>query len=260
MASKNEKQNDENQSGDDQIRTIHEMITEALMGTIPSNIDSEYTNFNVTDHETQLLYNSNANEENSHLNLGKLYLQIQNLDFRLSRVEKMIAKRDNFGGNTVKKRVLTLSRSEYSGSNDPCFGVSSNSEVENPSSTGLTTINPILTSSNDILNLDNFQDSSSSYSLPSISSLRPNKIQRKDEIKAHYKNFCVISYSSFLRDLNWIIYVCLSWNARQSLQLNNYKKSLMPSLQYTLIYRSSTCYQRQKHEPIHVDLLMSFRF
>ena len=188
MTPKSVKKIEGNQLGDEGIKTIHEMISEALMGTGTTSIDSGYTNANfnsnsLTGDETQLIYSSNDNGEESQLTLGKLYLQFQNLDFRLSRVEKVIAKRDDFGGNTVKKRVTTMPRSRYPGSNDPCFGVSSNPDVGSPS-TGLTTINPILTSSTDMLNMDSFQGSSSAYSLSSISTTtHHNKIQRKDEIK-----------------------------------------------------------------------------
>lgn len=180
------------QSSDEDVKTIHEMISEALMGTSPpSNIDSQYQGVNfgpndLTDNEAQLLYNAITNNENeSGLTLGKLYLQFQNLDSRLTRVEEVIAKQGVVGCNTGRKRVPTMSRSgEYPGSNDFCFGIGHNSDVINTSGSGLTTINPILTSSNDIMNMDTFQDSSSAYSLHSVRSASNNpRIQRKDEIK-----------------------------------------------------------------------------
>ena len=134
MTPKIEKKSGEDQSTDEGIKAIHEMITEVLMGTVQSSIDSGYTNANfnssnLNDHTHQIMYGSYDNVEESNLTLGKLYLQFQNLDFRLSRVEKVIGKRDDFDGNAVKKRVTTLSRSGYPGSTDPCFGSSSNPDV-----------------------------------------------------------------------------------------------------------------------------------
>lgn len=188
MGPKIEKKNEKSQSGDEEgeVQSLHEMITEALMGNI--SIDSSsYTNANfntnnLPEHEAQLLYTANETHEEAQFTLGTLYQKLQDLDSRLTRVE-MVIKREDFGGYAVKKRAPTLSRSTYPGSTDPCFGGSSNSGLGSPSSTGLTTINPILTSSNEILSMNSYQGSSSSFSLSTIS--HPKKIQSKNEIKVN---------------------------------------------------------------------------
>lgn len=181
---------------DEGIKTIHEMISEALMGTTSNGTDSRsldaHFNTNIlTDHETQLLYSSlSGNGEETHLTLGGLFLKFQNLDFRLSRVEGVISKRDDFGGNPVRKRVTTLPRSLYPGSTDICFSSTSSHNTDN-SSPGLATIDPILTSGTEMLNMDSFQGGNSSYSLSSMAT-RHGKIQRKDEIKVFSNEFPIL--------------------------------------------------------------------
>ncbi len=160
-----------------EIQVIHEMITEALMGTGSNTapLDSVYTDANFrTDYFPADQRNSMyMNSETGPLTLGKLYYQFKDLDSRLTRVEEVIYKRDDVVG---KKRATTMARSEFP--NDPCFGLDQGTSPSRLSD--LTTINPILTSSTDILSISSFQNSLS-YPLPTQPS--SNKIQKKDDIK-----------------------------------------------------------------------------
>lgn len=178
MAPKKSKIIEEEQFRDEGIKTIHEMISEALLGTTSISTGSP-THFNtsgLTDQEIQLLYTLNGNEGESQLTLGELYSKYQNLDFRLSRVERVIAQRDDVD----TKRVAQMPRSDYTCSNDFFFN---SSNITSPSH-NMATIDPILTSTTDILK-NNFQgDSSASAYSPSPSvSNRHNMFQKKDEIK-----------------------------------------------------------------------------
>lgn len=160
-----------------EIQTIHEMITEALMGTGTNNLplDSVYTNTNFKNDHDQSRHVMYMNNETTPLTLGKLYSQFKDLDLRLTRVEEVIYKRDDFIG---KKRAPTLARSEFS--DDPCFGAD---QGEIPSRLSeFSTINPILTNSNDILSMPSYPTSLlSSYSATPLP--KSVKIQKKDDIK-----------------------------------------------------------------------------
>lgn len=160
-----------------EIQTIHEMITEALMGTGTNTtpLDSVYTDANFqTDHfPPDQRSNMYMNNETGSLTLGKLYYQFKDLDSRLTRVEEVIYKREDAVG---KKRATTMARSEFP--SDPCFGLDQGTSPSRLSD--ITTINPILTSSNDILSISSFQNSLS-YTLPTQPS--SSKVQKKDDIK-----------------------------------------------------------------------------
>lgn len=164
-----------------EIQTIHEMITEALMGTGHSNtpLDSVYTDTNIksvqlSNEQGNLIH---MNDRSGPLTLGKLYSQFKDLDLRLAQVEEVIYKREDFVG---KKRAPTLSRSQYSA--DPCFPVDQGGSPSRLSD--FTTINPILTSSADILSITSFPDSDSfAYSLNTTQYNKSSKIQKKDDIK-----------------------------------------------------------------------------
>lgn len=160
--------------GTGEIQTLHEMISEALMGTSSNTkpLDSVYTDANPED----LIYNMNNNNDSGTLTLGKLYYQFKDLDSRLTRVEDIIYKQDDLVG---KKRTTTLARSDYSA--DPCFVKDQGTSPSRLSD--FTTINPILTSSADILSISSFGNSESfSYSLGSQTP-QFNSVQKKDDIK-----------------------------------------------------------------------------
>lgn len=161
-------------TGTVEIQTIHEMISEALMGTSSNTkpLDSGYTDANCKlDQED--IYNDPGT-----LTLGKLYSQFKDLDSRLTRVEDIIYKQEDLVGK--KRTTTTLARSDYSV--DPCFV---NDQGTSPSRlSDFTTINPILTSSADILSISSFGNTESfSYSLASSQTPLLNAVQNKDDIK-----------------------------------------------------------------------------
>ena len=168
----------------EEIRSLQEMIDEALMDTdisgTTSRLDSGYTDADYVDQDQDqnqnhhhLMYLTETDDGN--LTLGKLFLKFKNLDFRLSRIEEVISKQnDDLKG---KKRSTTM----HTRSNYP--GFISDQETSPSRLLGITTIDPILTNSNDMLSLGQFQSSSSSaYSLPALSRA---KVKRKDEIKVN---------------------------------------------------------------------------
>lgn len=181
MSPKDEKKT-ENESFKEgaEIQSIHEMISAALLGTSsitrPSDFVYTDTNFK-TDHlSDQSGTITNMNNDSGVLTLGKLYYQFKDLDSRLTRVEEVIYKQDDFVG---KKRTITLSRSDYSA--DPCFVADQGTSPSRLSE--FSSINPILTSSNDILSISSFGNSDSfTYSL-AAQSQQLNNVQKKDDIK-----------------------------------------------------------------------------
>jgi len=163
------------------IQSIHEMISEALLGTSSSTkpLDYVYTGANLplkTDQRS--VYN--LNNDSGPLTLGKLYSQFKDLDLRLTRVEEVIYKQDDSVG---KKRATSMTRSDYS--SDPCF-VSDHQGTSPSRFSDFTTINPILTSSADILSISSFGNSDSfAYSLASQTP-QPSNTQKKDDIKVKF--------------------------------------------------------------------------
>jgi hypothetical protein len=171
---------------EEDLQSIHDMITEALLchTTSPSttaqqtNIDPQFLQdhgHQITDQDN-LIYVTDSGEE---ITLRKLFLQFKNLDFRLSRVEEVIQTHDE---NAVKKRAH-MARSNYT---NPCFETESSSSSPSRLNGEISSINPILTSSNDMLLSMEFNQNSSAFSLPSISK---SKVKRKDEIKVLSSSF-----------------------------------------------------------------------
>lgn len=163
-------------AGTGEIQTIHEMISEALMGT-SKPLDSGYTDANCKlNQEDGHIYN-----DSGILTLGKLYSQFKDLDFRLTRVEDIIYKQEDLVGK--KRTTRRLASSDYSV--DPCFV---NDQGTSPSRlSDFTTINPILTSSADILSISSFGNTESfSYSLASSQTPLSNTVQNKDDIKVNF--------------------------------------------------------------------------
>lgn len=198
MNSHNEKDNALNHNGEsssteDNIQRLHAMINEALQGKIGldthTTTTTEFSNANfnqdhLNDQSVNMYSAEGERDDDSNLSLGKLYLKFRNLDFRLTRVEEIIIKREEMGSRgTGKKRVTN--RPGYH-SVDPGYGSQSEIVNSSPSSrlNDLISINPILTNSTEILtSLDSYQGSSV-YSLPSINQASTSSTaQRKDEIK-----------------------------------------------------------------------------
>lgn len=174
-----------NEGDEKRIQTIHEMINEALIGTNSNNLgsagDSIYpprnngSNGFRTDPETGNLIYTNS-EDHVPVTLDRLFSQFQDLDSRLSRVEDIVLKREILFMNTDagEKRATTLTGSEY-----PCYG---NDLFTSPSRlSDLSTINPILTSSADILSGYSSFPGSSIYSLQS--SELASKMKRVNDIR-----------------------------------------------------------------------------
>ena len=163
------------------IQSIHEMISEALMGSSNTRpLDYVYTGANLplTTDQRSLIYN--LNNDSGPLTLGKLYSQFKDLDLRLTRVEEVIYKQDDLIG---KKRATTMTRSDYS--SEPCF-VADHQGTSPSRFSDFTTINPILTSSADILSISSFGNSDSfAYSLASQTP-QPSNTQKKDDIKVKF--------------------------------------------------------------------------
>lgn len=174
-----------NEGDEKGIQTIHEMIAEALTGVNSSNSSnavngsSDYfskngpNNFQL-DPKTGLPIDVNSDDQEP-ITLEKIFCKFRNLDCRLSRIEDIILKREvlSMNAETVEKRVPTLLRSEY-----PYFG----NEPSSPTRLGeISSIDPILTSSTDILSAYSNFPSSSAYSLQ-LSEL-VSKMKRVDDIR-----------------------------------------------------------------------------
>lgn len=136
-----------NEGDEKGVQSIHEMITKALMGTVNEAGDTMSTNgpnnFQTDSDTVNMVYMNYADQ--GPVTLEKLFDQFRNLDGRLSRVEEIVLKRE-LNLNTGEKRVTTLARSRH-----PGFV---NDTISSPSRFGeFSTINPLLTSSTDILSV-----------------------------------------------------------------------------------------------------------
>lgn len=200
MSPKNEKKEREGVKINGDIQSIHEMISEALMGTSSGTRPLDYVynganfktdNISQTADQRSLIYNLN-NSDPGLLTLGKLYSQFRDLDLRLTRVEEVIYKQDDMVG---KKRTTTMTRSDYS--SDPCF-IADHQGTSPSRLSDFTTINPILTSSADILSISSFGNSDSfAYSLASPTPQSSNT-QKKDDIKVIFGLNALFSMFLFL--------------------------------------------------------------
>lgn len=196
MNSENEKDmvSPENESKtENNIYKLQEMINEALKGrvdedtgeSLASGLDSGHVSSASYTPDPSIqssnMYSMDSESSGSTLTLGKLYSKFRNLDFRLTRVEEIILKREDLGvGSTGKKRVTKLSGSGYHGV-DPGYVNSRLLNDNDPTSSNnqsndLISINPILTSSNHMMTLMDSIQNRSTYSLSS-------KVKRIDEIK-----------------------------------------------------------------------------
>ena len=172
------------------IQAIHEIISEALLGA-SSNTKPLSSGYTLSNFESDRLRIINSNDLET-LEIGKLYLKFKDLDSRLTRVEEIIYKNEDFVG---QKRTTTLARSDYS--TDPCYIIDQGTSSSRLSD--FTSINPILTSSADILSISSFGKSESYAYSHSSQAPRSISIQKKEDIKVIFQvlRFYIFEMATF---------------------------------------------------------------